>query len=192
MPAESPSVLIHLENMRVSVDGRLYENPHVIILGASHLSGEIAPGLVRVDAKFNGYPKVEQGEEALKIGTGGDFMADITGVGITSISELEEGYIIEGLRVTVRFEVDEQAEKVVVKVPRVGTIKAERLTLNLDKETSANIILSPFVLGAMTLSGPVKLRVTVSGDRVSIYTSEGGAEDRKVEIRKAAAERASS
>mgnify|MGYP001772632187 CR=1 FL=1 len=192
MPTDDVKVLIHLENMKVNVDGRVYENPHVIVVGASQLSGEVAPGAVRLDARFDGYPKVELAEDALKISSGGDFMADVAGTGVLGVTEQEEGYVIEGSRVTVRFEVDEQAEKVAVKVPRVGVIKSERLVLGLEGEASINLMLSPFVIGALTIGGPVKLKVTVSADKVSLSTGEGQGERKEVQLQRAAAERASS
>jgi len=184
-------VLVHVEDMRVKVDGRLYENPHIIIVGVSHLAGEIAPRAVRIDARFDGYPRIDQLDEVLRVSMGGDFMADLTGSGVSTALETEEGYIIEGSRITIRFEVDEQSEKVIVKIPRVGTLKAEKLTISINKEASLNLISSPFVLGALTLAGPVRLTVTISGDSVGISTSEGG-ETRRKEIQSAAAERASS
>ena len=190
MSTDDVKVLIHIENMKVNVDGRVYENPHVIIVGASQISGEISPGLVRIDARFDGLPKVEMSEDALKIGMGGDFVADVTGSGVSSASEQEEGYVIEGSRLTVRFEVDEQAEKVTVKIPRVGSIKSERLSLSIGGEVSMNIILSPFVIGAITVSGPSRLTVTVSSDRVGLSTGEGQDERREVRLQRAA-ERAS-
>lgn len=190
MSTDDVKVLIHIENMKVNVDGRVYENPHVIIVGASQISGEISPGLVRIDARFDGLPKVEMSEDALKIGMGGDFVADVTGSGVSSASEQEEGYVIEGSRLTVRFEVDEQAEKVTVKIPRVGSIKSERLSLSIGGEVSMNIILSPFVIGAITVGGPSRLTVTVSSDRVGLSTGEGQDERREVRLQRAA-ERAS-
>ena len=190
MSTDDVKVLIHIENMKVNVDGRIYENPHVIIVGASQISGEISPGLVRIDARFDGLPKVEMSEDALKIGMGGDFVADVTGSGVSSASEQEEGYVIEGSRLTVRFEVDEQAEKVTVKIPRVGSIKSERLSLSIGGEVSMNIILSPFVIGAITVGGPSRLTVTVSSDRVGLSTGEGQDERREVRLQRAA-ERAS-
>ena len=190
MSTDDVKVLIHIENMKVNVDGRIYENPHVIIVGASQISGEISPGLVRIDARFDGLPKVEMSEDALKIGMGGDFVADVTGSGVSSASEQEEGYVIEGSRLTVRFEVDEQAEKVTVKIPRVGSIKSERLSLSIGGEASMNIILSPFVIGAITVSGPSRLTVTVSSDRVGLSTGEGQDERKEVRLQRAA-ERAS-
>ncbi len=192
MPTDDVKVLIHIENMKINVDGRVYENPHVIIVGASQISGEIAPGLVRIDARFNGLPKVEMSEEALKIGAGGDFVADVMGSKIVSANEQEDGYVIEGSRVTVRFEVDEQAEKVTVKIPRVGSIKSERLALLIEGEASMNVILSPFVIGALTVDGPSRLVVTVSSDRVGLSTGEGQGERKGVRLQRAAAERASS
>lgn len=190
MSTDDVKVLIHIENMKVNVDGRIYENPHVIIVGASQISGEISPGLVRIDARFDGLPKVEMSEDALKIGMGGDFVADVTGSGVSSASEQEEGYVIEGSRLTVRFEVDEQAEKVTVKIPRIGSIKSERLSLSIGGEASMNIILSPFVIGAITVSGPSRLTVTVSSDRVGLSTGEGQDERKEVRLQRAA-ERAS-
>jgi len=191
MSTGGAEVLIHLENMKVNVDGRIYENPHVIIVGASHVSGEVSPEAVRLDAKFVGFPKVELVEDAVKINMGGDFEADVSGASLTRVTEREDGYVLEGSKITVRFDVDELTNKVTVKVPRVGALKSDRLLLGLSGEVSVNIIVSPFVVGAVTLSGPTKVRVAVSGDKVGIYTSEEGGEESEVELQKVATGRTS-
>ncbi|MGC9111920.1 hypothetical protein [Acidilobus sp.] len=156
--------------MRLNLDGRVYENPHMIVVGLKKLTGEISFGIVKIDGEFDTLPQASSSEDVVEVSSGGTFESDVSGSGVISLNELEDGYIIEFSKVTIKFDVDEATGKVSIKVPRIGTLKASKLLLDVSGSVSINLIVSPFVVGAITLSNDGRIKIT-AGDEVKI-TSE--------------------
>lgn len=178
---------LHIESMRLNLDGRVYENPHMIVVGLKRLTGEISFGIVKIDGEFDTLPQASSSEDVVEVSSGGTFESDISGSGVISLNELEDGYIVEFSRITIKFDVDETTSKVGIKVPKIGTLRASKLLLDISGNVSINLIVSPFVVGAITLSNDGKIKIT-AGDEIKI-TSEledsGAGESRQLQIQRA-------
>lgn len=167
-------IKVDLDNSKISVDGRNYDTTHVLVQGASEISGEITGSQVKLSIMFEELPQVEPTmEEAIKISSSkSEFLVDPLGEKVKSFMETEEGYILTGDIVTMKFESDENSEEIIVKIPKVGNLKTSKLSLNLDGELTLNIMLSPFIIGAVSIKGPTKVKVQVSGDSIRILKED--------------------
>lgn len=185
MPEQLKATL-HIDNMKVNLDGRVYEAPHVIITGLAKANGSIESGNVKIDGEFNGLPQVNSIEDLVEISSEGNFESDLLGSGIVSISELEDGYVIEFNKLTVRFDVDESSDKVSVRIPKIGELKSAKLSIEIEGDVSFNLVLSPFITGAITVRGPSRLKI-IAGEEVKI-TNESEARvggTKEVQVQKA-------
>ncbi|MFP3080287.1 MAG: hypothetical protein RXR09_02025 [Acidilobus sp.] len=172
-------VSLQIDNMKLNLDGRVYESSHMIVVGLKRLSGEVSFGTVKVKGEFDLLPQASTVEDVVEVSAGGTFESDAYG-GSVAINELEDGYLIEFNKLTIKFDVDESTGKVSVKIPRLEPIKASKLLFDIKGTISLNMIVSPFVVGAMTLVNDGKIKIT-AGDEVKITTEpgEGGANKSK-------------
>ncbi|MCE4607979.1 MAG: hypothetical protein F7B61_03345 [Caldisphaeraceae archaeon] len=178
--------IVKFEGNRLSVDGRNYNSTHALILGAEKLAGEIEEERLRIEAYFRDKPQVDNiSEETIKISSfDSEFAVDSLGRRLESATELEEGYLLAGELVTVKFESDESSSGVIIKLPKVGSLKVNKFYVDLRGHVSSNIISSPFVIGEITVKGPTRIKVQVSDNiaRITDYNNmrEEYTEEKKV------------
>ncbi|MGC8621308.1 MAG: hypothetical protein ACP5U0_05250 [Caldisphaera sp.] len=177
-------IKVELDNTKVSVDGRNYDSTHILLIGASKIAGELAGTQIKIDAYFENQPQVEPTmEEATKIyANGSEFVVDVLGERVQKVIESEEGYEIIGDVITIKFESEENSDEVTVKIPRVGSLKTSKLNIDLEGDLSSNIMLSPFVIGEISLKGPTKVKIQVSGDAIKVLKDDtkSGSEEKKL------------
>ncbi|PMP60991.1 MAG: hypothetical protein C0201_01380 [Caldisphaera sp.] len=177
-------IKVKLDNTKVSVDGRNYDSTHILLIGASKIAGELAGTQIKIDAYFENQPQVEPTmEEATKIyANGSEFVVDVLGERVQKVIESEEGYEIIGDVITIKFESEENSDEVTVKIPRVGSLKTSKLNIDLEGDLSSNIMLSPFVIGEISLKGPTKVKIQVSGDAIKVLKDDtkSGSEEKKL------------
>ena len=163
-------VEVLIDNTRVEVAGRRYEAPHILIIGASRSHLEVKPGEVKVKASFDELPYVEIHEdEFIKVyREGSRYEVDVLGDRIREIRDEADTKIISGDVVTIRFEAEEPSNSIVVKLPRLDRIKARSLEIKSSADTSLNIIVLPFIIGVMSVSGSMKMMVKQVSDKVEI------------------------
>lgn len=173
MKSKEP-IKVEIDNSKLSVDGRSYDTTHVLIQGAQEISGEITGSQVKMTALFADLPQVEPTmEEATKVAANGsEFIVDVLGDKIQSSLETEEGYILSGDIITIKFESDENGEDIIIKIPKVGSIKTNKLSLQLEGELSTNIMMQPFIIGAISVKGPTKVKIQVSGESITILKDD--------------------
>jgi len=179
-------IIVKFENNRLSVDGRDYNSTHALILGAEKLAGEIEGERLRIEAYFKDKPQVDNiSEETIKISSfESEFVVDGLGRRLKGATKLEEGYLLVGELVTIKFESDESSSEVIIKLPRVGPLKVNKFYVDLKGHISSNIISSPFVIGEITVRGPTRIKVQVSDSiaRITDYNNikEEYTEEKKV------------
>ena len=193
--APQQSVEVKIEGARVNVEGRVLDGSHFIIAGASEVEGEVGfepseqetewgeKGLIRVTLKFGALPQVEMEEEVIKVTLGA--MPDFTSSSDVRFTELEEGYEVQGDRLTVKFEVDEDSRKVILKVPRLGSLKASRLRIGVKSEASINIVLRPIIMGAISFRELGRARLIVSDSEIVLTNTEVSGEAKEAAVQSA-------
>ncbi len=176
MKSKEP-IKVEIDNSKLSVDGRSYDTTHVLIQGAQEISGEITGSQVKMTVFFADLPLVEPTmEEAIKVSANGsEFIVDVLGDKIQNALETEEGYILSGDIITIKFESDENGEDIIIKIPKVGNIKTSKLSFQLDGELSTNIMTQPFIIGAISAKGPTKVKIQVSGESITILKDDSKA-----------------
>jgi len=129
-------------------------------------------------------PQVEPTmEEAIKVvSSGSEFFIDVLGEKTKNEAETEEGYILSGDIITIKFESDENGEELLMKVPNVGALRTNKLYIDLEGEISSNIIVQPFIIGAISVRGPIKVKVQVSGDSVRVLREDYKANNEEKKI----------
>ncbi|MGC9135106.1 MAG: hypothetical protein C0171_02990 [Caldisphaera sp.] len=167
-------IKVDIDNSKIVVDGRNYDATHVLIQGGHQLSGEINPSQVKLTIIFDDTPQVEPTmEEAMKVvANGSEFFIDVLGEKTKNEAETEEGYILSGDVVTIKFESDENGEDLLIKVPKVGALRTNKLYIDLEGEISSNIMIQPFIIGAISVRGPIKVKVQVSGDSIRVLRED--------------------
>lgn len=162
-----------IDNTKVEVAGRRYEAPHILVIGASRSHLEVKPGEVKVKAGFDELPYVEIHEdEFIKVyREGSRYEVDVLGDRIKEIRDEADGKVISGDLVTIRFEADEPGNAIIVKPPKLERIKAKSLEIKSNASTSLNIIVLPFIVGVMSVSGSMKMVVKQVRDKVEIVST---------------------
>jgi hypothetical protein len=69
-----------------------------------------------------------------------------------------------------------------MKVPNVGALRTNKLYIDLEGEISSNIIVQPFIIGAISVRGPIKVKVQVSGDSVRVLREDYKANNEEKKI----------
>ena len=176
------NVEVKIEGIRVNVEGRVLDGSHFIIAGASEIRGEVGfeppeqetewseKGLIKLTLRFGALPQVEMEEEVIKVTLGA--APDFTSSGSVKLTELEDGYEIQSDRLTVKFEVDEDSRKVILKVPRLGSLKASRLRIEVKSDTSMNVVLRPIIMGAISFRDLGRARLVVSDSEIVLTNVE--------------------
>jgi predicted heme/steroid binding protein len=177
-------IKVDIDNSKIIVDGRNYDSTHVLIQGANQVSGEINASQVKLTVIFKEMPQVEPTmEEAIKVvSSGSEFFIDVLGEKTKNEAETEEGYILSGDIITIKFESDENGEELLMKVPNVGALRTNKLYIDLEGEISSNIIVQPFIIGAISVRGPIKVKVQVSGDSVRVLREDYKANNEEKKI----------
>ncbi|MFP3241528.1 hypothetical protein [Caldisphaera sp.] len=177
-------IKVDIDNSKIIVDGRNYDSTHVLIQGANQVSGEINASQVKLAVIFKEMPQVEPTmEEAIKVvSSGSEFFIDVLGEKTKNEAETEEGYILSGDIITIKFESDENGEELLMKVPNVGALRTNKLYIDLEGEISSNIIVQPFIIGAISVRGPIKVKVQVSGDSVRVLREDYKANNEEKKI----------
>ncbi len=152
-------VVVEVRNGRVSVEGRVYEAQHVLIIGASKASLLVEPGVFQVRAYFPGLPSVDiVGGDVVKVyREGARYQVDMFGDSITSVKEEGDSITISGDIVTIKFDMDE--ESINVSLPRVGRVSTRRLEVSSDASTSINAMILPFLTGVVNIYGRARVRI---------------------------------
>jgi predicted heme/steroid binding protein len=177
-------IKVDIDNSKIIVDGRNYDSTHVLIQGANQVSGEINASQVKLAVIFKEMPQVEPTmEEAIKVvSSGSEFFIDVLGEKTKNEAETEEGYILSGDIITIKFESDENGEELLMKVPNVGALRTNKLYIDLEGEISSNIIVQPFIIGEISVRGPIKVKVQVSGDSVRVLREDYKANNEEKKI----------
>jgi len=177
-------IKVDIDNSKIIVDGRNYDSTHFLIQGANQVSGEINASQVKLAVIFKEMPQVEPTmEEAIKVvSSGSEFFIDVLGEKTKNEAETEEGYILSGDIITIKFESDENGEELLMKVPNVGALRTNKLYIDLEGEISSNIIVQPFIIGAISVRGPIKVKVQVSGDSVRVLREDYKANNEEKKI----------
>ncbi len=181
--ATQGQVNVQIDGDRVSVEGRVYEGSHILVLGASGAQGTIGfspqkaeseweelTGSVKLSMTFDGFPSVEVDEDMVKTYLSSSQSADFTTPIVSQYNELEDGYIITGDRVLIKFEVDESERKVVLRVPNVGTFRVPVLTVSCDGRVNVNVIVRPFIMGIIAIEEAGQVKIQISSDGIEVMT----------------------
>ncbi|MEM1938864.1 MAG: hypothetical protein QXI24_03590 [Acidilobaceae archaeon] len=145
-------IMVIVENNKVNVAGRVYETSHTLLIGASELTATISYGSVRVEASFMLPPNVEsQVDDVIKVSDPeAKYEVDTTGSRIAEIHH-NEGYIIRGEVVSIRFESEDETGNIIVKVPKLKRLKAKKVEFKSSKKTTLNIMTMPFIIGVISV-----------------------------------------
>lgn len=152
-------VVVEVRNGRVSVEGRVYEAHHVLIIGAVRTSLVVEPDNFQVRATFTDLPSIDiVGGDVVKVyREGARYQVDMFGESISSISEEGDTITISGDIVTIKFDMD--GDSINVTLPRVGRVSTRRLEISSEASTSINVMILPFVTGVVNIYGRARVRI---------------------------------
>ncbi|MEB3774070.1 MAG: hypothetical protein GSR86_03990 [Desulfurococcales archaeon] len=152
-------VNVEVTNTRISVEGRVYEAQHVILIGARKAHIVIEPENIRINASFPDFPSIDMvGGDVVKIyREGAKYQVDMFGDSISAVRTSGNNIIIEGDIVTIKFERDE--EVVNVTLPRIGKATTRKLEITSETATSINIIIIPFTVGVVNIYGKAMVKI---------------------------------
>ena len=150
-------VHVKVVGSKISIAGRTYSVPHIIVLGADKFRLNVTPGDIKVEAEYKLLPIIENpSPDVLKVyKKGAQLKMDLTGSTLR-FPEIHEN-IVEADILTIKFEEDDTY--VLIKLPGEGAVSAKTIVLTSDAETSANIILAPFVTGLVSVVGPLRAKI---------------------------------
>jgi hypothetical protein len=146
------TVSLRIEGNRITLAGRRYESAHVIITGASALHMLIAPDHVVLDAMFSDLPEIHDSTpHILRVSAPGSTLElDVEGTQIKDIREDDDSITINADILTFKFEASEGDERVVIKLPRLGPLKASSARVEFSSPSYVNTIIEPFIIGIVS------------------------------------------
>jgi len=151
-------VQVRVKGSKISVAGRTYDVPHVIVVGSNGFRLSVEPGLVELDAEFSDEPPVVETPEVgvLRIyRRGAEFQMDSEGSTLRFPPTSDT--VVEGGVLTIKFESEEDG--IIVKLPGDDAVHVSALRLESEVDSSCNIILSPFITGIVSFAGPLRARI---------------------------------
>lgn len=166
----STRVTVSVENTRVTVAGRAYSRPHVIVAGPRELRLVLdSSSGVRLEASFADLPQVEAlDKDVIKI-IGREARFQVDSVRPAEALREFEGYVeLESDKMTFKFEVDESGSVAII-APNLGRIRGSAAEIEVSGAPAAlNMITLPFITGVLHVSGRARAQIRMRDGRIYV------------------------
>ncbi len=153
---------LQVNGKRILIGGREYDVPHLIAIGISELKLEMKEGKLLLKGRFNDVPLLERPSP------------DVLKVRILGTELPSERYALptfekrESKLDNMFMSFEEDGKYVIMKLGESDYIQLHSLKVSSFTRTSINLILIPYIVGALWFEGPLKVSLKESRENLEI------------------------